>query len=318
MREVWEFVVDKLRSGKRVFLATIVEKKGSSPRSVGSKMAVSEDGEISGSVGGGALEYEVWKRLLQLKDGSGRRDLLWYDMNADRVEEGMICGGSVRLLLEEVDKRDIGVYEELLARLKAGRRCYLVKGLPPNRKISLADRPPEKSDGFFVDVVDPGKRLIIFGGGHISHFLSKFASMCGFNVFVYDNRSQFSSKERFQEVVSVSTVDYGDVSGLVESGDFVVVSTSSHLSDKLVLKQVLRRHPGFLGMVGSKKKAERILEDLKREGFREGELSVVRSPVGVDIGAETPCEIAISILAELIKELRGGLHGLSKGKDEKT
>ncbi len=303
MREIFRFTVGKIEEGKKVGLATVVERVGSAPRSVGSKMAVSEDGDSMGSVGGGALEAIVEKKLKELMEKGERRQLLDHRMDAKTLEEGMVCGGRAKILLEILEKEDLGIYKDALKKLDEGKGFYLVKKLPPEEGVYISfEKPKDKSA--FVDLIEPQERLVIFGGGHISYYLAKMASMCDFLVFVYDNREEYASPQRFPEAQEVCRIDYEKAGDFVKEGDFVVVVTASHLSDKVVLGEVLGKAPYYVGMIGSKRKARKVKETLVEEGVPGSLVELVRSPVGVEIDAETPCEIAVSILAELIKERR--------------
>ncbi len=304
MKEIFRFIVKKIEEGKRVGLATVVERVGSAPRTVGSKMAVSEDGESAGSVGGGALEAIVEKRLKELMEKGEKRELLDHRMDAKTLEEGMVCGGRTRILLEILGKEDLELYKEVLERLEKGRRCYLVKRLPPEDGAYISSERT-KEEGAFVDLIEPQERLVIFGGGHISYYLAKMASMCDFSVFVYDDREEYASTDRFPEAQEVRRIDYEKAGDFVKKGDFVVVVTASHLGDKIVLENVLKKEPCYVGMIGSRRKANMVREALVNDGVPKSLVNLVRSPVGVEIEAETPCEIAVSILAELIKERRG-------------
>ncbi len=308
MMEIWKFIADNIDSGKKVALATVIERKGSAPRSVGSKMAISEDGNSYGSVGGGALEAVVEGRLKELLKKGGR-ELFLHRMDARRIEDGMVCGGSVKILLEVIGPEN-REYLEILRRLKGGKRVFILKKLPPDQGISLYEDMPDKKENEFVDIASPNDRLVIFGGGHISYFLSKIASLCNFDVFIYDDREEFSLPDRFPDAVEVKKIDYREAGNFVEPTDYVVVVTASHLSDKVALEGILKKKPTYVGMIGSKRKAKKIKDSLLESGLSDEEIRSIRSPVGIEIGAETPSEIAVSIMAEIIRERRGG-NGLS-------
>ncbi len=298
---VWEFIVEGLKRGKRVFLATLIERSGSSPRSIGSKMAVWDDGRSSGSIGGGSLEAFIHDKLLSMGRLGKLPFVVDYSMEAERLEDGMACGGRVKVLLEEIGRDQIGIYEGVLDALKRRRVCYLVKRLPPEKGVELLHEKPEEEKGVFVDAVFPKDRLIILGAGHIAFYLSKMASMCDFDVFVYDDRKDYATRERFPEAFHVGTSRFEGISKHILEGDYVVVATRSNLLDKVAISEALKVGPLFLGLVGSRRKFQKIVEELVSEGFDREALSKVRCPVGLNIGAETPCEMAVSIISELIK-----------------
>lgn len=146
--------------------------------------------------------------------------------------------------------------------------------------------------------------LYVFGGGHVSREVVPLASRVGFEVEVIDDREEFAAAVRFPEARAVHVLPFGDVMGrlAVDADSYVVIVTRGHLHDKEVLAQALRTPARYVGMIGSRRKRDLIYAKLKEEGFTPQDLSRVHSPIGLAIGAETPEEIAVSIVGELIQE----------------
>jgi xanthine dehydrogenase accessory factor len=148
----------------------------------------------------------------------------------------------------------------------------------------------------------PKPRLIVFGGGHIAKPLSEFASRVGFAVTVIDDRPSFANSSRFPEAEKVICEDFEKSFNLINlrKFDYVVIITRGHRYDGVVLREVLKHDLSYVGMIGSKRRVKGMMGELLNEGFSKDKLDLVNSPIGIDIGAITPDEIAISIISQLI------------------
>lgn len=162
----------------------------------------------------------------------------------------------------------------------------------------------------FVEPVMSGPILYIFGGGHVSTQIVPLAHRLGFKVVVIDDRPEFAHPEKFPEAAEVHQYPFEAVLDrlYVDENSYVVIVTRGHTHDHTVLAQTLRSPAGYIGMIGSRRKRDIIYQDLLKRGFTKDDLHRVHSPIGLSIGAETPEEIAVSIVAELIK-VRAGITG---------
>lgn len=161
---------------------------------------------------------------------------------------------------------------------------------------------------FFVDVWLPPRRLVLAGGGHVSRPTVEVAALAGFEVTVLDDRAEFSDARRFPKAAHVRTVpDFADCFAHTRPGprDCVVIVTRGHVHDASVLWQALHTRAGYVGMIGSRRKREEVYAQLRGQGVDDSALARVHCPVGLPIGAETPEEIAVSIVAECIAACRG-------------
>ncbi|MBQ2761146.1 MAG: XdhC family protein [Mailhella sp.] len=160
---------------------------------------------------------------------------------------------------------------------------------------------------YFCDPCRRPDRMIILGGGHVSRPTAAMAAMAGFEVHVVDDRPEFASAERFPQAVTHVSPDYAHCleSFALTEADYVVIVTRGHLYDKDAAEQALRSQAGYIGMIGSTRKREQIYRLLLEQGFTQTDLGRIHSPIGLDIGAETPEEIAVSILAECIAYRHG-------------
>ncbi len=160
----------------------------------------------------------------------------------------------------------------------------------------------------FVDVQPGLQTLIIVGAGHIAQPLCEIGSMLGFRTVVIDDRWAFANRERFPHATDIRVGAFEETLNSLDINEhsYVVVVTRGHVWDEASVKAVLRRNPAYVGMIGSKRRAKTTLERLQEQGYRPEELSRIHTPLGLDIAAETPAEIAVAIAAELIRVRRGG------------
>ncbi len=163
----------------------------------------------------------------------------------------------------------------------------------------------------YVEVVEAKPVFLVVGAGHIGRSLVKLADFLDFYVAVIDDREDFANEERLPEADEVICDDYEAALDrfAINSGTAIVMVTRGHKQDELALRRCLGRGAAYVGMIGSKRRTATVLQHLRDEGFDPAELANVRTPIGLDIGAETPEEIAISIMAEVILLRRGGKGG---------
>jgi len=156
---------------------------------------------------------------------------------------------------------------------------------------------------FFIEPVNAPSHLIIFGGGHVALPLARVASIIGFEYTIVEDRPDFANKERFPDARNLIITDSDGIEDEVHftDSDYVAIVTRSHEIDYLALKKVLRQSVRYIGLIASKVKKKQVFEQLEKEGFSKQIINQIHSPIGLDIAAQTPEEIAISIVAELIK-----------------
>lgn len=332
---IYDDVVRYLREGKKGIIATVVKKAGAAPREEGAKMFIGEDKKTYGTIGGGKLEAEVIDEALKSVRGTNVR-LYHIRMDAKAVEDdGMLCGGNVDVLLEPILDKYRGIYEGIQECEKKGTRAVIVTKFKETIiQKSLIDRDGETLGDHlakeevaelrdfwnehrvrFVNndtVVEPlsvFSYLYIFGAGHVSQFLSKVAKLVDFNVTVVDDREEFANRERFPEADNVVVEDFNNVFDTLDmtTNSYIVIVTRGHSHDALVLEKSIVKPTRYVGMIGSQRKVRMVLEHLKEKGVRKDILESIHAPIGIDINSETPQEIAVSIVAELI-QVRGFKH----------
>lgn len=175
-------------------------------------------------------------------------------------------------------------------------------------EAGLTTRTVAGAPCLYLEVVESRPVFLVVGAGHIGRCLAKLAHFLDFYVAILDDREDFADPEKLPEADEVICEDYESALDRfpITSNTYVVMVTRGHKQDELSLRRVLGRGAGYVGMIGSKRRTTAVLEHLAAEGFAAEDLAAVHTPIGLDIGAETPEEIAVSILAEVILVRRGG------------
>ncbi len=343
-KSIYHSIAALLARGESLTLATIVSRSGSAPRAAGSRLAMRQDGGLVGTIGGGVLEARV-RELAPAVRGPGQAVLKKYTLTAgDAARMGMVCGGVVQVLVQFLSgtrPEDRELYRDIAATLEAGEKACLITALPSAFEIpELVVQYLIKSDGaitgglapqivqtlvaqagrgrpqilshegkpYLVEALGRQGTVYIFGAGHISQQLAPLAGLVGFRTVVLDDRQEFANRERFPDAHEVMVLNsfQGALEGLAIDGDsYLVLLTRGHAHDQAVLRQALSTPAGYIGMIGSRGKRQAIYAALAQAGFSQADFQRVSSPIGLNIAAETPEEIAVSIVAELI-QVRAG------------
>ena len=361
--QIWAEALRTLESGQPFALATVVNVRGSTPREVGAKMIVREDGQF-GTIGGGCGEAEVFRKarvLLEEKNEHGAR-LAEVDLTGDFDQREIgTCGGimdvfvdlwsparDLQIARKLADAADRSAPGALLTVVDSGARAEVVAGsrtfidprdsgardagainLPAAGFAQIVDLTADaiptllEVDGsggmqpvthlepnggvrLFVDPIVGAQRLIIVGAGHIAVPLCALGAMLGFHVTVIDDRASFANRDRFPQADEIIVKPFTDaIESLALDGHCYLVSvTRGHSFDEEVVRAALMQPCGFVGMIGSRRRVKATLERIGASGVPKDRLADVHAPLGVAIGGETPEEIAISIIAEIIRERR--------------
>ena len=305
------------RAGKGVALATVVETWGSAPRRVGSQLAISGEGEIAGSVSGGCVEGAVVVEALDAIE-AGRPEMLEYGVtDDDAFAVGLACGGTIRVLVEPVGSV---MPEEVLANLVLAREGRVpvayVTGMTARRRLEREghearfrmDRSGFEEDGeTFVAIHNPPLRLIVVGAVHIAQALVPMARIACFDPVVIDPRESFASEARFPgETVLDDWPDEGLRALGLDARTALVLLTHDPKLDDPALGEALRSEVFYIGALGSTRTHAKRVARLTDAGFSEVEIARIHGPIGLDIGAAGPAEIAVSILAQMTQVLRKG------------
>ena len=350
MIEIYQECCTLLQAGQPVVLATVFEAKGSAPRVAGARMLVRQDGTIRGTIGGGRLEHDAVQMARMLFDKAVSAIYSFDLTGCDVAGMDMICGGKGEVWLHYFSgsREELAVCRAIQTALASRRKAWLVTQLSgptdgASRQFALLDESDavhgslqlspalvrewagqkasaaiftEEYGGsrFLVEQIRPLRTVLIFGAGHVSQQVAPLCERVGFRVVVLDDRAEYANHGRFTaetEIKVLASFDNWDEL-LVDENCYIVILTRGHIHDKTVLGLALQTSAGYIGMIGSRRKRDKIYQALRDEGITQEQIARVHSPIGLDIGAETPEELAVSIVGELIQaraaeqRVRGG------------
>ncbi len=312
-----ELALEWHRSGRGAALATVVETWGSAPRRVGSQLVIGGDGRIEGSVSGGCVEGAVIVEAIEAIEEGEARLLEFGVSDEDAFAVGLACGGTIRVLVEPVGSV---LPEPMLAELVAARArreplAYEVNtdsGHRALRRNAYADRLRMDRSGFeedgktFVAVHNPPLRLIIVGAVHIAQALVPMARIAGYDPAIIDPREAFASDNRFPgETLLTDWPDEAVAKLGLDQRTAIVLLTHDPKLDDPALQAALDADVFYIGALGSTRTHAKRVERMTEAGFTQAQIARIHGPIGLDIGAAGPSEIAVAILAQMTAVLRG-------------
>jgi len=308
----------------RIALATVVSTWGSAPVPVGGQLVVAPGERFEGSISGGCVEIDVIAEAPEVM-ATGRLKLLEFGITDEVAwRSGLSCGGTIKILLESLNLTDAAYLDAVLAarrsrsalgvatNLATGARQILEPSsvgeeLLAQALISGESRVVDLADGqIFLHVLHPTVRIIAVGATHVGQVLADLAARIGYDVIIVDPRTAFASEERLRGTPVLADWPTHSFKALKLDNRTAVVALThaAHLDDE-ALMEALRCDCLYIGALGSKKTHAKRLERLRQQGLRDEDLARIRAPVGLSIGAKGPAEIAVSILAEIIKTSHG-------------
>ena len=331
-------IIREIEAANPFVLATILSHKGSTPRTSGSRMMVRSDRTIAGTIGGGLVEARVMAAAADMMDTIASTVMEFTLDQELKAGMDMVCGGSLTVWLRSF----VPPFSDELKTVFQGIRDFEASGKPGLVVTRICDGIPDVpclvdpagpppllpralaadiGDGkfrgpapvrqvygleaFMIEPFSGRQTLYIFGAGHVGYQLGQMAPRVDFSTVVIDDRETFANPKRFPHAGQVLVVpDFNTAfEGLtVDDKSYIVILTRGHLHDQEVLEQALATDAAYIGMIGSRKKRDQIYGNLAAKGICASRLSAVHSPIGTEIRAETPAEIAVSILGELICE----------------
>ena len=326
MRELLKIMKEKLQSGEDLVLVSVVASDGAAPRGAGARMLISKDGRLCGTIGGGAVEYrsqqiagDVLKEKTSLEHN--------FSLNRNDVQNlGMICGGAVHVYFHYIPAGDLNAISVAMAAEEGyleGKDLWLVTDISEGGSLSLADKSDralaghltrhphqikETGRNLYIEQIASSGKVYLFGCGHVAQELEPVLTHVGFRCICMDDRPEWAKPELFPTAEAVKLIDFERILDFISitDRDYVCVMTRGHASDTVIQAQVLPCHPAYCGVIGSRHKAAGVRKVLREDyGISEADLNQVITPIGLDIAAETPAEIAISIAAQMI-QIRAG------------
>lgn len=260
------FARDLIEQGEDFVIAKVVDTSGSTPRKKGAVLMMKRDGVTIGTVGGGLLEAETEKLCRKTFETKEKSHV--YEFTLDEKQKGALdmgCGGDATVQIDYID----------------------------------AENP-----GNFVKEFKLASTAYIFGGGHVAYALEPVLRHVDFRTVVIDDREEYANPERYPHADrTIAVENFDNAFDDIETDDdsYIIIVTRGHRGDLQVLREALKRDFAYLGMIGSRRKNELLFDTLRKEGVPESKLAEVHAPIGLKIGSETPEEIAVSIVAEIIQ-----------------
>ncbi|MCR9126562.1 MAG: XdhC family protein [Rhodobacteraceae bacterium] len=303
-------------AGRGAALCTVVQTWGSAPRRVGAQLVVSGGGEIEGSVSGGCVEGAVIVEAIEAIETGAHRMLEFGVSDDDAFAVGLACGGTIRVLVEPVGGALPVPLLAALVEARAARRAVayevdlahgtrrLTEGHPERLRM---DRSGFEPDGeVFVAVHNPPLRLIVVGAVHIAQALVPMARIAGYDPVLIDPREVFGASDRFPgEKILLEWPDAAVTALGLDARTALVLLTHDPKLDDPAIAAALAADVFYIGALGSTRTHAARVERLRAAGFSDDRIGRIHGPVGLDIGAAGPAEIAVAILAEMTAVLRG-------------
>lgn len=353
-------IVDCLKQGHPFAMATIMNNRGSTPRTSGSRMVMLRDRTIYGTIGGGMVEAMVMDSCLNLMEQKRCR-IMNFTLNRELTEGlDMVCGGSLTVLIETLVPSGelLTLFESLVKLEKEGKKAFVISKIdgvstsdfktvkylvpditdqksPDSQEItttaasiaSLLPALPQslmqaiwrdnfsgtspviKNHGLEEFIIEPIQildKIYIFGAGHVGLQLARIAHITDFETIIVDDREEFANRQRFPNAQSIHVVDFDHAFDQlsIDRTSYIVILTRGHLHDQTVLEAALKTDAAYVGMIGSRTKRDKIYANLEKKGISRERLNTVYSPIGLNINSETPAEIAVSIIGQII-QVRG-------------
>lgn len=332
---VWRAASELARAdGVVAAIATVSRQRGSLPMASDAKMLVTTDGRRWGTVGGGCVEADVTEQALTAAH-AGAPAFVRHTLNADVAGDiGLSCGGTAEFFLEPLVQTMADLYGRVASGLAARTPTVVMTGIDWSagaRKtavvgsdvVALGDHLPvpetsiahrrqqvflDEERGTLVERLRRVPRVIIFGAGHVGAEIARVAAGAGFQVVITDDRAEFANRDQVPWAHEVVVEDFRNLLDRFhfDEDDFVLATTRGHSYDAFIVERTAGTAAGYVGMLGSKRKRAVIWRTLAASGVSPDALARVRSPIGLEIGADTPAEIAVAVVAELIRFRRLG------------
>ncbi len=349
MRNLFQKLRALIARGKNAVLVTIVASSGSTPRGSGARMLIGENGHECGTVGGGIVEYRSEQMAAEILKTQQADRLEHFRLHPDDVADiGMICGGAVDVFFRFCSAGDaqmLDLTERIETCFARGEHFWLIcnvtegqsgamsvyseqsglfgAALPEAVISGLSGKPRTveiDGESFYCEELQKPGKVYIFGGGHVAQALVPALAAVNFRCVVVEDRPDFAKPELFPGVEETRLVDMNDLSSLqkeITGNDYVCIMTRGHQNDLAAQSAMMATPARYIGVIGSAKKQDAVKEKLQAMGFTEDDFSNVYAPVGLNIGAETPEEIAVSIAGQLIM-VRAGRDPVGWNGEKRT
>lgn len=333
MKKLFEIMDRELKAGRELTMVSVTATSGSTPRGSGARMIVGKEGRIYGTIGGGSVEYTCEHKAIEVIDNKKSYNHSYILRKNEIQDLGMVCGGDVTCHFQYISPNDSQIREAVdyaLELFAKGVDIWLITDVTDGAESGLAvycketgargmkvdeeftSRLTDESINVQIDgrnicaeQINNSQKVYIFGGGHVAQELVPTLARVKFNCIVIEDREEFAKKELFEGVSETRKIDMNDLDSVcseITANDYVCVMTRGHANDLEVEKHVLKTEAGYIGVIGSKRKIASVNEKLREAGYTDSDIARITTPIGLEILAETPAEIAVSIAAQMIYE----------------
>jgi xanthine dehydrogenase accessory factor len=312
MKDILDTLERWTAEGIRVATATVVRTERSAPRDPGAVLAVSERGEVAGSVTGGCVEPAVYEEAREVLAGGAPRLKTYGIADEEAFEVGLPCGGTVHIFVDALDPELVAPVAEAIREERPIAIETAISGPEIGSKRLVADNDllargengiVETDDGeVFVNSFAPRPNMYVFGAVDHAGAVADIGRFLGFRVTVCDARARFVTRDRFPNADEL-VVEWPDrflSQAAVDERTAICVLTHDHKFDVPLLKVALGSPAGYIGAMGSRRTNEERAERLKAEGITDEQLARIKAPIGLDIGSRTPNEVAVAVAAEIV------------------
>lgn len=332
MKGLFEKLNRTLRQGEPAVLVSIVASSGSTPRREGAHMLIAREGHLAGTIGGGAVEYKAEAMAAEVLE-KGTSKMQAFTLRKNEIQDlGMVCGGDVSVYFTYIAPGEPAVLkltEEIAELYRKNEEAWLVMDIstdgcdqvgvygkysgmhgmtvPQEVPDALSFMPVRVTAGgrtWYAEKLIRSGSVYIFGGGHVAQALVPILSSVDFHCIVAEDREEFLDPKLFKGLAETIRVDNEHVLDTVHitENDYVCIMTRGHKADMIIESQMLSTAARYIGVIGSRHKIAAVSAQLKEKGWTDRDLERITTPIGLDIKAETPAEIAVSITAQLIEK----------------
>jgi xanthine dehydrogenase accessory factor len=318
--QVWKFLLDSLERGQPAGLLIVVDSQGSSPGRRGFKMAVGSDGEMTGSIGGGIMEHKL---VEYVRDRLAKGIPFWevrrqiHSKDAAHDQSGMICSGEQTIAMLMMTPQYRGDVHHIMEELEGGRKVGLrvdAAGMATYPKMDLFPSQTFQQlptgGWIYAEILGNWEVAHVIGAGHVGLEMCRVLAGLDFFVVNYDDRPGLNTMEANVYAHRKVVTPYAELGRYIMGGPdvYVIVMTFGYRGDDEAVRSLLGREFRYFGMMGSEAKVAKLLDDLRKDGYAEGDIMGIRTPAGLVAHCKTPAEIAVSVAAEMVA-VRNGLMG---------
>jgi xanthine dehydrogenase accessory factor len=312
--KLWKFIQTNIEQQVPLIFMCVLESSGSSPGRQGFKMVVSQN-EIYGSIGGGIMEHKfvemAREKLLENKSNSLTKKQI-HNKTSGKNQSGMICSGEQTIYLYPIQEKQLKRIKSIISTLSQNKNgllqlnsdgLYFYDNLIPQADYVFEKK--SESIWEYEEKIGYKNYIYIIGGGHCSLALSKVMSTMDFYIHVFDERKNLNTLNQNKYAHKIEIIkSFELVKSKIPEGknNYIVIMTFSYRTDLLVLRDLIKQNNFYIGLLGSKAKVAKLLDELKNEGIAQKSIDMLHAPIGIQIKSQTPEEIAISIAAELIQQ----------------